>query len=85
MDSGGYWGIAGRRTRRRRILRPSRVHDRSQPVQPRRSPHRGEVFPVRPSVPPQTQESPSAALGVLRTILRTTDLDTGRVSWRTNM
>jgi hypothetical protein len=64
------------------------VHDRSQPVQPRRSPHRAEVFPVFPTVPPQTQESPAAALGALRTILRTpigAGLGMGRFSWRTTM
>lgn len=50
----------------RRIRRPSIVHDRAQPVQPSRYPNRAEVFPVLPTVPPQTQLSPGAALRAVR-------------------
>jgi hypothetical protein len=71
--------------RRRMILRPSIVHERLQPVQPRRSPNRAEVLPVFPTVPPQTQLSPGATLRTLR-ILRTNTgdgLDAGRNSYCT--
>ena len=50
------------------IRRPSIVHDRVQPVQPRRSPNRTEVFPVLPTVPPQTQRSPGVTLRALRVL-----------------
>jgi hypothetical protein len=82
----GWRRLPGRRTIRRRILRPSIVHVRSQPVQPRSSPNFSEVLPVFPTVPPQRQRSPDATLCDPRATLRIntgTGLAAGRFSWRT--
>ncbi len=68
---------------RRMILRPSMVHERLHPVQPRSSPNLPEILPVLPIVPPQRQRSPGATLGLRRMTLRAMTGDrrtTGRVS-----
>ena len=67
------------------IRRPSMVHARLHPVQPRKSPASLEALPT---VPPQRQRSPGVTRGSRRTTLRTTTRDgrgTERNSARTCM
>jgi hypothetical protein len=75
----------GRDPQRLAIRRPSTVHERLHPVQPRKSPASLEVLPT---VPPHRQRSPGVTLGTLRTTLRTVTRDgrgTERNSARTCM